>query len=42
MATMLEPSRAPEAVETMVEYLLPTSKISRRFGAPGKECNTGE
>ena len=42
MATMVEPSRVPEAVETMIDYLLPTSKINRRFWAPGKEFNTGE
>src|SRR3954466_15758277 len=35
------PSRAPEAVETEIHYLVPTSRINRRFWAPGAELNTG-
>src|SRR6185295_10419629 len=34
-------SRAPEAVETQIDYLIPTSRINRRFWAPGAELNTG-
>ena len=34
-------SRAPEAVETQIDYLVPTSRINRRFWAPGAELNTG-
>lgn len=34
-------SRAPEAVETEIDYLIPTSRINRRFWAPGAELNTG-
>ncbi len=34
-------SRAPEAVETRIDYLIPTSRINRRFWAPGAELNTG-
>lgn len=41
MATILEPSRAPAAVETTIDYLIPTSRINRRFWAPGREFNTG-
>lgn len=29
------------SVETTIDYLLPTSRINRRFWAPGKEYNTG-
>src|SRR5688500_14060897 len=36
-----EASRAPEAVDTMIDYLVPTSRINRRFWAPGAELNTG-
>lgn len=32
---------APEQVETTIDYLIPTSRINRRFWAPGKEYNTG-
>jgi hypothetical protein len=42
MATTLRPSRAATAIETTIDYLIPTSKINRRFWAPGKEFNTGE
>jgi hypothetical protein len=35
-------SRAAEAVETSIDYLIPTSRINRRFWAPGAELNTGE
>lgn len=34
-------SKAPDAVETNIDYLIPTSRINRRFWAPGKEYNTG-
>lgn len=34
-------SPAPDAVETTIDYLIPTSRINRRFWAPGKEYNTG-
>jgi len=34
-------SVAPDAVETTIGYLLPTSRINRRFWAPGAEFNTG-
>ncbi|MGZ8347870.1 MAG: hypothetical protein ACXWUP_12235, partial [Allosphingosinicella sp.] len=34
-------SQAPEAVDTMIDYLVPTSRINRRFWAPGAELNTG-
>jgi hypothetical protein len=30
------------AIETTIDYLLPTSRINRRFWAPGRELNTGE
>ena len=40
MATM-ERSKAGAAIETTIDYLLPTSTINRRFWAPGKEFNTG-
>ncbi|MCW3837564.1 CmcJ/NvfI family oxidoreductase [Sphingomonas canadensis] len=41
MATIAR-SKAPAAVETTIDYLLPTSRINRRFWAPGAELNTGE
>jgi hypothetical protein len=28
-------------IRTTIDYLLPTSRINRRFWAPGEECNTG-
>lgn len=34
-------SRASDAVETQIDYLIPTSRINRRFWAPGAELNTG-
>jgi hypothetical protein len=34
-------SCAAGQVETTIDYLLPTSRINRRFWAPGKELNTG-
>ena len=34
-------STAPEAVDTTIDYLIPTSRINRRFWAPGAELNTG-
>jgi hypothetical protein len=34
-------SQAAAQVETMIDYLVPTSRINRRFWAPGKELNTG-
>lgn len=34
-------SRPGAQIETTIEYLLPTSRINRRFWAPGKEFNTG-
>ncbi len=30
-----------EAVESTIDYLVPTSRINRRFWAPGRELNTG-
>jgi len=30
-----------DAVRTMIDYLVPTSRVNRRFWAPGKEMNTG-
>ncbi len=41
MATTLARSEAPAAIETTIDYLIPTSRINRRFWAPGKEFNTG-
>lgn len=41
MATKLATSAAPAAVDTTIDYLIPTSRINRRFWAPGKELNTG-
>src|SRR3954470_4659050 len=35
------PSRAAEAVDTEIDYLIPSSRINRRFWAPGAELNTG-
>ena len=34
-------TQAPAAVETSIHYLVPTSRINRRFWAPGAELNTG-
>lgn len=34
-------STAAAEVETTIDYLIPTSRINRRFWAPGKEYNTG-
>ena len=34
-------SRAGDAVETRIDYLIPGSRINRRFWAPGAELNTG-
>ncbi|MCW6529229.1 hypothetical protein NED98_03110 [Sphingomonas sp. MMSM20] len=34
-------SRAGDAIETVIDYLVPTSRINRRFWAPGREVNTG-
>jgi hypothetical protein len=31
----------PDAVRTMIDYLVPSSRVNRRFWAPGKELNTG-
>ena len=41
MATTLTKSEAAAAIETTIDYLIPTSRINRRFWAPGKEFNTG-
>jgi hypothetical protein len=41
MATIIHRSTAAPAVETSIDYLVPTSKINRRFWAPGREVNTG-
>lgn len=41
MATLINRSTAMPAVETSIDYLVPTSKINRRFWAPGHEVNTG-
>jgi hypothetical protein len=32
---------APAEVRTTIDYLVPTSRVNRRFWAPGKEYNTG-
>lgn len=40
MATALK-SRASDAIDTTIDYLVPTSRINRRFWAPGREYNTG-
>lgn len=34
-------SVAPDQVEAEIQYLVPTSRINRRFWAPGEEYNTG-
>jgi hypothetical protein len=34
-------SQAAAAVHAAIDYLVPTSRINRRFWAPGKELNTG-
>lgn len=34
-------SQAGPEVQSMIDYLVPTSRINRRFWAPGKEFNTG-
>ena len=34
-------SKAAAEITTTIDYLLPTSRINRRFWAPGKEYNTG-
>jgi hypothetical protein len=34
-------SPATDEVQSMIGYLIPTSRINRRFWAPGKEYNTG-
>jgi hypothetical protein len=34
-------SRAAAEVRSMIDYLMPTSRINRRFWAPGRELNTG-
>ncbi|GAA0319928.1 CmcJ/NvfI family oxidoreductase [Sphingomonas oligophenolica] len=42
MATIITRSAPGAAIETTIDYLLPTSRINRRFWAPGRELNTGE
>src|ERR1700733_11260889 len=32
---------AADAVRSVIDYLVPTSRVNRRFWAPGKELNTG-
>src|ERR1700689_4378819 len=34
-------SQAVAEVRSMIDYLVPTSRINRRFWAPGRELNTG-
>ena len=34
-------SQASAAVRSSIDYLVPTSRINRRFWAPGRELNTG-
>ncbi len=34
-------STASAEVQSTIDYLVPTSRINRRFWAPGKEFNTG-
>jgi hypothetical protein len=34
-------SQASAEVQSMIDYLVPTSRINRRFWAPGRELNTG-
>ncbi|WP_066818896.1 CmcJ/NvfI family oxidoreductase [Sphingomonas mali] len=41
MTTLLNRSTAAPAIETTIDYLVPTSRINRRFWAPGREFNTG-
>ncbi|WP_420383873.1 CmcJ/NvfI family oxidoreductase [Novosphingobium sp.] len=41
MAQTEAKSRATDAIATTIDYLIPTSRINRRFWAPGKEYNTG-
>ena len=41
MTTLLNRSTAAPAIETVIDYLVPTSRINRRFWAPGREFNTG-
>ncbi len=35
-------SQATAEIQTKIDYLIPTSKINRRYWAPGAEYNTGE
>jgi hypothetical protein len=35
-------THAPNIIPAKIAYLLPTSRINRRFWAPGEELNTGE
>ncbi|WP_321393698.1 CmcJ/NvfI family oxidoreductase [Emcibacter sp.] len=35
-------SDAQSSIDTTIKYLIPTSRINRRFWAPGEEYNTGE
>jgi hypothetical protein len=41
MARLLDRKTAAPAVDTTIDYLVPTSRINRRFWAPGRELNTG-
>jgi hypothetical protein len=41
VTTLLNRSTAAPAIETVIDYLVPTSRINRRFWAPGREFNTG-
>lgn len=41
MTETIEKSVAGEAIDTEIKYLVPTSRINRRFWAPGAEYNTG-
>src|SRR5262245_13620078 len=34
-------SQAPAEVQASIHYLVPTSRVNRRFWAPGAELNTG-
>jgi len=38
---MADVSHASAEVQSTIDYLVPTSRINRRFWAPGKELNTG-
>jgi hypothetical protein len=38
---MQRTSQASAEVRSMIDYLVPTSRINRRFWAPGRELNTG-